>query len=194
MKCRGRRVSAPFDNCSIRTCADGAAKQAADASRRYLSLVERLQIAHLLALALSMPLTLAAELGRNPSTVKRELDRHRDTQGRHLPCGADHNADLTRRRPREHKLVANTKLRLLSRSITRSCVDVGILQRVLGEGSGVGCGQRYVFVRMSHVAAALNTGCSPVTGRGFVPCGVISESMFALGKIELHACQTACGR
>lgn len=44
-------------------------------SGRYLSLRERLQIADLLRLGLSMR-AIAGELGRSPSTVKRELDRH----------------------------------------------------------------------------------------------------------------------
>ena len=87
---------------------------------RYLSLPERLQIADLLALGLSMR-AIAAELGRSPSTVKRELDRHRDAAGRYLPRGADHTARLNRRRPREHKLVANTKLRLLVQRKLNRC-------------------------------------------------------------------------
>lgn len=86
---------------------------------RYLSLPERLQIADLLMLGLSMR-AVAAELGRSPSTVKRELDRHRDSEGRYLPRGADHTAKLARRRPREHKLVANTPLReLVQRKLNR---------------------------------------------------------------------------
>lgn len=89
-------------------------------SGRYLSLPERLQIADLLALGLSMR-AVAAELGRSPSTVKRELDRHRDDQGRYLPRGADHSAQLERRRPREHKLVANAKLRLLVQRKLNRC-------------------------------------------------------------------------
>jgi len=88
--------------------ATATVKQPSDG--RYLSLSERLQIADLLALGLSMR-AVAAELGRSPSTVKRELDRHRDREGRYLPRGADHRAQLARRRPREHKLVANTTLR-----------------------------------------------------------------------------------
>ena len=87
---------------------------------RYLSLPERLQIADLLALGLSMR-AVAAELGRSPSTVKRELDRHRDPEGRYLPRGADHTAQLARRRPREHKLVASTKLRLLVQRKLNRC-------------------------------------------------------------------------
>ena len=78
----------------------------AAASGRYLSLRERLQIADLLRLGCSMR-RIAAELGRSPSTVKRELDRHRDEHGRYLPQTADHAAREERRRPRQHKLVAN---------------------------------------------------------------------------------------
>jgi IS30 family transposase len=51
---------------------------------RYLTLRERLQIADLLRLGCSLRAT-ALELGRSPSTVKRELDRHRDVQCRYLP-------------------------------------------------------------------------------------------------------------
>lgn len=64
---------------------------------------------------------LAAELGRSPSTIKRELDRHRDEQGRYLPQNADHTARLERSRPRPHKLVANEPLRLVvQRKLNRS--------------------------------------------------------------------------
>src|ERR1700712_2348251 len=87
---------------------------------RYLSLPERLQIADLLSLGLSMR-AIAAELGRSPSTVKRELDRHRDAAGRYLPRGADHTAKLARRRAPEHNLVANTKLRLLVQRKLNRC-------------------------------------------------------------------------
>jgi IS30 family transposase len=83
----------------------------AAASGRYLSLRERLQIAGLLRLGYSMR-RIAAELGRAPSTVKRELDRHRDEHGRYLPQTADHAAREERRRPRQHKLVASPALRL----------------------------------------------------------------------------------
>lgn len=53
-------------------------------SGRYLSLRERLQIADLLRLGCSLR-HIARELGRAASTIKRELDRHRDEQGRYLP-------------------------------------------------------------------------------------------------------------
>ena len=81
-------------------------------SGRYLSLRERLQIADLERLGCSIR-KIAVELGRHPSTVKRELDRNRDMHGRYLPHGADDAARLRRRRPRAHKLVASPRLRLL---------------------------------------------------------------------------------
>jgi transposase, IS30 family len=81
-------------------------------SGRYLSLRERLQIADLERLGCSIR-KISIELGRHPSTVKRELDRNRDQRGRYLPHGADDAARLRRRRPREHKLVASPRLRLL---------------------------------------------------------------------------------
>jgi len=87
---------------------------------RYLSLRERLQIADLLRLGLSMR-QIATELGRSPSTVKRELDRHRDEQGRYLPQSADHTARLQRRRPRTHKLLANERLRLVVQRKLNRC-------------------------------------------------------------------------
>jgi IS30 family transposase len=63
---------------------------------------------------------IAAELGRSPSTIKRELDRHRDEQGRYLPQTADHAARVRRRRPRQHKLIAHPALRrLVQRKLNR---------------------------------------------------------------------------
>lgn len=86
---------------------------------RYLSLRERLQIADLLRLDCSMR-AIAAELGRSPTTIKRELDRHRDNEGRYLPRSADQAAAEQRRRPRQHKLVASPKLRkLVQRKLNR---------------------------------------------------------------------------
>ena len=91
----------------------------ASSSARYLSLRERLQIADLLRLDLSMR-QIAAELGRSPSTIKRELDRHRDAHGRYLPQTADHTARQRRRRPRAHKLIAHPQLRrLVQRKLNR---------------------------------------------------------------------------
>ena len=49
-------------------------------SGRYLDVRERLQIADLLRLGCSLR-RIAAKLGRHPSTIKRELDRHRSPGG-----------------------------------------------------------------------------------------------------------------
>ena len=88
-------------------------------SGRYLSLHERLRIADLSRLGCSRR-KIATELGRSPSTIKRELDRHRDEQGRYLPQTADYAARVQRRRPREPKLATNPALRkLVQRKLNR---------------------------------------------------------------------------
>ena len=84
-------------------------------SGRYLDARERLQIADLLRLGFSVR-RIAAELGRHPSTIKRELDRHRSPEGRYLPRTADHDA----RHQRARKLTANITLRrLVQRKLNR---------------------------------------------------------------------------
>ncbi|HEX8510606.1 MAG TPA: IS30 family transposase, partial [Propionibacteriaceae bacterium] len=86
---------------------------------RYLDLRERLQVADLLRLGCSMR-RIADELGRHPSTIKRELDRHRDPAGRYLPRSADHTAQLQRARPRPTRLARNVPLRqLVQRKLNR---------------------------------------------------------------------------
>jgi transposase, IS30 family len=88
-------------------------------SGRYLDVRERLQIADLLRLGFSLR-RIAAELGRHPSTIKRELDRHRSPEGRYLPRTADHDARQQRTRPRARKLTANITLRrLVQRKLNR---------------------------------------------------------------------------
>jgi IS30 family transposase len=88
-------------------------------SSRYLDIRERLQIADLLRLGFSVR-RIAAELGRHPSTIKRELDRHRSAEGRYLPRTADHDARQQRARPRAGKLTANIALRrLVQRKLNR---------------------------------------------------------------------------
>ena len=88
-------------------------------SGRYLDVRERLQIADLLRLGFSLR-RIAAELGRHPSTIKRELDRHRSPEGRYLPRTADHDARQQRARPRARKLTANITLRrLVQRKLNR---------------------------------------------------------------------------
>lgn len=87
------------------------AQPAPPGSGRYLQLHERLLIADLLATGCSIR-RIAAELGRQPSTVKRELDRHRDARtGRYAPRLADHRAAEQRRRSRPSKLAASPELR-----------------------------------------------------------------------------------
>ena len=88
-------------------------------SGRYLDARERLQIADLLRLGHSMR-AIAAALGRQPSTISRELARHRNDGGYYLPKTADHDARLQRARPKVPKLVSNAPLRrLVQRKLNR---------------------------------------------------------------------------
>lgn len=109
----GQRIRARRRHQSV------AVTRPATPSGRYLSLTERLRIADLMRLDYSMR-GIAAELGRAPSTIKRELDRHRDAAGRYLPRTADHAAHVQRRRPKRHKLLADPGLcRLVQRKLNR---------------------------------------------------------------------------
>lgn len=88
-------------------------------SGRYLDARERVQIADLLRIGSSIR-AIARVLGRAPSTIKRELDRHRDAAGRYLPAVAEHDAKAQRARPKVAKLVAQERLRgLVQRKLNR---------------------------------------------------------------------------
>lgn len=86
---------------------------------RYLELRERLQIADLHRLGLSMR-QISVRLGRHPSTISRELRRHRTGSGDYLPHVADDDARRQRARPKPHRLVADAALRrLVQRKLNR---------------------------------------------------------------------------
>ncbi len=86
---------------------------------RYLTLLERLQIADLLGHGVSLR-AIAAELARSTSTISRELHRHSDEHGRYQPHQAEQAAQQQRQRPREAKLVTDTRLReLVQRKLNR---------------------------------------------------------------------------
>ncbi|CCH89270.1 transposase [Modestobacter italicus] len=79
-------------------------------SARYLSLEERLQIADL-DLAGASVRSIAAQLGRAPSTISRELRRNRPTpaagrakRAKYAPYAAHRRAGLRARRPKPFKL------------------------------------------------------------------------------------------
>ncbi|WP_146237711.1 helix-turn-helix domain-containing protein [Curtobacterium sp. MCLR17_043] len=84
---------------------------------RYLELRERLQIADLHRLGLSIR-QISVRLGRHPSTISRELRRHRTGTGDYLPHLADDDAKRQRARPKPHRLVADLALRRL---VQRKC-------------------------------------------------------------------------
>lgn len=77
---------------------------------RYLSLVEREQIKDLQRTGMSIR-KIAAELGRSPSTVGRELKRNTVSTRGYLPHTAHRLSVARRARPREPKLFANNELR-----------------------------------------------------------------------------------
>ncbi|OCB58777.1 integrase [Mycobacterium vulneris] len=76
---------------------------------RYLRLVDRLVIADGLAAGLSYT-AIADKIGRNKSTVSREVAAHR-VEGLYLPYQADAAAAAARARPKASKLVTNQRLR-----------------------------------------------------------------------------------
>ena len=77
---------------------------------RYLSLVEREEIALGLAAGESMR-AIATRLGRSPSTISRELSRHREDGGRYRATIAHALAYDRASRPKPAKLATNLVLR-----------------------------------------------------------------------------------
>jgi transposase, IS30 family len=83
----------------------------AEISARYLSEEERVRIADLLRRGHAVR-AIAAELGRSPSTVSRELHRNRDPgSGQYRPFTAQRLAADRRARPGRGKLIRDTVLR-----------------------------------------------------------------------------------
>ncbi len=78
-------------------------------SVRYLTLAERIAIADLHRDGSTLT-AIAAELGRAPSTISRELRRNCDRQQRYLPNAAQRIATSRQARPRERRVVSDLKL------------------------------------------------------------------------------------
>ncbi|WP_242676802.1 IS30 family transposase [Rhodococcus sp. ABRD24] len=78
-------------------------------SDRYLSVEDRIALADGLLVKDSLR-TIATRIGKNVSTVSREI-RRRSIDGRYLPYQADRAASAARARPKQSKLVRNTVLR-----------------------------------------------------------------------------------
>lgn len=79
-------------------------------SLRYLSEVERTTIGDLHRVGASVR-AIAAEIGRSPATVSRELRRNADTLGRYRPATAHRMAVARRSRPRPRRLLLDDELR-----------------------------------------------------------------------------------
>jgi len=77
---------------------------------RFLSLLERERLRDLHRAGMSLR-AIAAELGRSPSTISRELARNTTSARGYLPHTAHRASVLRRARPKSPKLVANPALR-----------------------------------------------------------------------------------
>jgi len=80
------------------------------ASGRYLSLDERLRIADLAILGVSVS-EMALELGRSKSTICREVARNGSARGKYSPYAAQKKAEWRARRPKPTKLASCVELR-----------------------------------------------------------------------------------
>lgn len=78
-------------------------------SARYLSIQDRVTIADGLTVRDSLR-TIATRLGKNVSTISREVRGH-SIDGRYFPYQADRVAAAARARPKQSKLVSNAVLR-----------------------------------------------------------------------------------
>ena len=90
---------------------------------RYLSIEDRVAIADGLAVRDSLR-TIAARIGKNVSTVSREVRRHSNS-GRYLPYRADRTAAAARARPKQAKLVTN--------AVLRAAVEEGLFRKLSPE-------------------------------------------------------------
>ena len=84
-------------------------KETRPRSPRYLSELERIQIADLLAAKTSVR-AIALQLDRAPSTISREIRRNRATDGRYRPRQAERQARLRACRPRTRRLAVDAVL------------------------------------------------------------------------------------
>ena len=83
---------------------------------RYLSLDERTVIADLRREGCSLR-RIAAELGRSPATISRELRRNADDRGRYLPRSADKAAVERCGRPRARRVLIDDELQAVVRDL-----------------------------------------------------------------------------
>ena len=81
-------------------------KEVRPRSPRYLSEQERIRIADLLGAGMTVR-GIAAELGRAPSTISREIRRNSDPDGRYRPHHAEHAARLRACKPRKRRVAVD---------------------------------------------------------------------------------------
>jgi IS30 family transposase len=111
-------------------------------SPRYLSERERIAIADLLRAGVTVR-GIAAQLGRSPSTVSREIGRNSDPDGRYRPHHAEHAARARACKPRSRRVAVDLALaevvtRLLSKRGARRRSRTSCAICSLGSAAG-GC-------------------------------------------------------
>ena len=84
-------------------------KETRPRSPRYISELERIRIADLLAAKMSVR-AIALELDRAPSTISREIRRNRGIDGKYRPHQAERHARLRACRPRTRRIAGDTVL------------------------------------------------------------------------------------
>ncbi|MBN9374129.1 MAG: IS30 family transposase [Cellulomonas sp.] len=98
---------------------------------RFLSQHERIEIADLHRAGKSVR-AIAAELGRSPSTVSRELRRNGRRDGQYRPFEAHHKAAMRRRRPRAPRWTTTPALEAFLREHLRQRWSPQQISRELG--------------------------------------------------------------
>lgn len=105
-------------------------------SPRFLSETERVAIADLHRMGATVR-AIAAELGRAPSTISRELTRNRDGTGRYRPLAAQQLTVARRRRPGRHRLAGDGLLRdFVQEKLSKRWSPEQISQALPGEFAG----------------------------------------------------------
>ena len=126
-------------------------KEARPRSPRYLSERERIVIADLLAAGMGIR-GIAAETGRSPSTISREIRRNSDHDGRYRPHHAEHAARARARRPRKRRVAVDG---LLGEVVGRLLARRWSPEQVAHELRSLFVGQRHRWLCAESIYQAL---------------------------------------
>jgi IS30 family transposase len=135
-------------------------------SARYLSEDERITIADLRRTGAPVR-AIAAELGRSPSTVSRELRRNLDQAGRYRPSAAHRAAARRRARPRARRIDQDDALRAHVQQLLAMRWSPEQISRALRVNfAGASSGQ---LATESIYQAVYDPACQLVRDRGRIP-------------------------